>query len=101
VGDAHALRMALAFNRETMSSLMPLLKDCLILSRARLPCLKITRGIFYTLLVILRIRLGEFMQRKLILIMLLFIRMRLLALGDLHMFEREICLWAISKYFGD
>jgi hypothetical protein len=60
VGDALALRMALASNRETMSSLMLLLKDCLILLRARLPCLRITRAIFYILLVILRIRLGEF-----------------------------------------
>jgi hypothetical protein len=77
----------LASNRETMSSLMLLLKDCLILLRARLPCLRITRAIFYILLVILRIRLGEFMQRRLILTMLLFIRMRLLALGVLHMLK--------------
>jgi hypothetical protein len=89
VRDALALRMTLASNRETMSSLMPLLKDCLILLRARLPCLRITRAIFYILLVILRIRLGEFMLRKLILFltMLLFIRMRLLALGVLHMLK--------------
>jgi hypothetical protein len=87
VGDALALRMALASNRETMSSLMPLLKDCLILLRAKLPCLRITRVIFYILLVILRIRSGEFMQRRLILIMRLFTRMRLLALGILHMLK--------------
>jgi hypothetical protein len=31
VGDALALRMALASNREAISNLMPLLKDCLIL----------------------------------------------------------------------
>jgi hypothetical protein len=45
--------------------------------------------IFCILLVILRIRLGEFMQRRLILFltMLLFIRMRLLALGVLHMLK--------------
>jgi hypothetical protein len=42
VGDALALRMALASNRETMSSSMPL-KDCLILLRARLLWLRITR----------------------------------------------------------
>jgi hypothetical protein len=65
VGDALSLRIALASNREIMSSLMPLLKDCLILLRARLPCLRIMRAIFYILLVILRIRLGEFMQRRL------------------------------------
>jgi hypothetical protein len=51
VGDAQALRMALASNRETMSSLMPL-KDCLILLRVRLPWLRITRVTFYILLVI-------------------------------------------------
>jgi hypothetical protein len=85
VGDALALRMTLASNRETMSSLMSLLKYCLILLRARLPCLRITRAIFYILLVILRIRFREFMQRRLIPTMLLFIRMRLLALGVLHM----------------
>jgi hypothetical protein len=78
VGDAQALRMALASIRETMSSSMPL-KDCLILLRARLPCLRIMRAIYYILLVILRIRLGEFMLRRLILFltMLLFITMRL------------------------
>jgi hypothetical protein len=42
MGDALALRMALASNRETMSSLMPL-RDCPILLRARLPWLRITR----------------------------------------------------------
>jgi hypothetical protein len=89
VGDAVPLRMALASNRETMSSLMSLLKDCLILLRAKLPCLRITRAIFYILRVILRRRLGEFMLRRLILFltMLLFIRMRLLALGVLTMLK--------------
>jgi hypothetical protein len=43
VGDALASRMALASKRGTMSNLMPHLKDCLILLRARLPCLRITR----------------------------------------------------------
>jgi hypothetical protein len=65
MGDALALRMALASNRETISSLMPL-RDCPILSRARLPCLRITRVTFYILLVILSIRLGEFMLGNLI-----------------------------------
>jgi hypothetical protein len=83
VGDALALRMALASNRETMSSLMPL-KDCLILLRARLPWLRITRAIYYILLVIPSTKLGEFMLRNLIMfnIMLLCIKMRLLALGN-------------------
>jgi hypothetical protein len=47
VGDALALRMALASNRETMSSSMPLLKDYLILLRAKLPWFRITRVTFY------------------------------------------------------
>jgi hypothetical protein len=68
---------------EAMSNLMPL-KDCLILLRARLPWFRITRAIFYILLVIPNTRLGEFILRNLILfpIMLLCIRMRLLALGN-------------------
>jgi 3D (Asp-Asp-Asp) domain-containing protein len=45
MGDALALRMALASNRETMSSLMPL-RDCLTLLRARLTWLRITRVTF-------------------------------------------------------
>ena len=60
VGDALALRMALASNRETMSGLMPLLKDYLTLLRARLPWLRITRVTFYTLPVISSKKLGEF-----------------------------------------
>jgi hypothetical protein len=44
--------------------------------RARLSCLRITRAIFYILLVILRIRLGEFMLKGLILFLtMLFIRL--------------------------
>jgi hypothetical protein len=103
VGDALALRMALASNREAMSNSMPL-KDCLILLRARLPCLRITRAICYILLVILRIRLREFMRRRLILFltMLLFIRMRLLALGVLTMLKylkRNLLLHQMSPTF--
>jgi hypothetical protein len=62
-------------------------KNYLILLRARLPWLKITRITFYILRVTLSTRLGEFMLRNLILvlIMLLCIRMRLLALGNQHM----------------
>jgi hypothetical protein len=88
MGDALALRMALASNRETMLSLMPL-RDCPILLRAKLPWHRITRVTFYILLVILSIKLGEFMLRRLILfpIMLLCIRMRHLALGILPMLK--------------
>jgi hypothetical protein len=52
MGDTLALRMALASNRETMSSLMPL-RDYPILLRARLPWHRVTRVTFYILLVIL------------------------------------------------
>jgi hypothetical protein len=83
MGDALASRMALVSNREAMSNLMPL-KDCLILLRAKLPWLRIMRVTFYILLVILSIRLGEFMLRNLIMFhtMLLCIKMRLLALRN-------------------
>jgi hypothetical protein len=83
VGDAPILRMSLASNRETMSSLMPHLKDCLILLRARLPWFRITRGTFYTLPVIPNTKLGEFTigSLTLALIMLLCIRVRHLVLG--------------------
>jgi hypothetical protein len=82
MGDALALRMALVSNSEAMSSLMPL-RNCLVLLRTRLPWLRITRVIFYILLVILSTRLGEFMLGSLILfpIMLLCTKMRHLALG--------------------
>jgi hypothetical protein len=83
MGDDLASRMALVFNREAMSNLMPL-KDYLILLRARLPWFRITRTIFYILLVIPNTKLGEFMPRNLIMFLTMFlcIRMRLLALGN-------------------
>jgi hypothetical protein len=103
MGDALALRMASISNREAMSNLMPL-KDCLILLRARLPWLRIMIVIFYILLVILSIRLGEFMQRSLILFltMHLCIRMRHLALGILLMLKclkRNLLLHQMSLMF--
>jgi ABC-type multidrug transport system fused ATPase/permease subunit len=96
VGDTLALRMALVSNREAMSNLMPL-RDCPILLRARLPWFKIMRAIFYILLIILSTKLGEFMLGNLILfhIMLLYIRMRLLALGNqlmLNCLKRKLLL---------
>src|SRR5688572_17838031 len=95
VGDALASRMALASKRETMSKLMPLLKDCITLLRARLPCL--TRVTFCTLSVISSIKLGEFTlgSLTLALIMLLCIRVRHLALGNqpvLNCLRRKILL---------
>jgi hypothetical protein len=81
MGDTLTLRMALVSNTEAMSNLMPL-KYCLILLRAKLPWFRITRAIFYILLVIPNTKLGEFMLRSLILFltMHLCIRMRHLAL---------------------
>src|SRR5688500_12651332 len=91
VGDALASRMALASKKGTMSNLMPLLKDCLTLLRARLPCLRIMRVTFCTLPVIPRAKLGEFIlgSLTLALIMLLCIRVRHLALGNQPV---QICL---------
>src|SRR5688572_15027071 len=84
MGDALALRMALASNREAMSNLMPLLRNYPTLLRARLPYLRITRVTFCTLPVIPRTRLGEFTLGSLTLaqIMLLCIRVRHLVLGN-------------------
>src|SRR5688572_13985236 len=84
MGDARASRMALASKGETMSNLVPLLKDCPTLLRARLPCLRITRVTFYTLPVIPRTKLGKFTlgSLTLVLTMLLCIRVRHLVLGN-------------------
>jgi DNA repair exonuclease SbcCD ATPase subunit len=60
MGDTLALRMALVSNREAMSSLMPP-RNCLTLLRAKLPWFRIMRATFYILLIILSIKLGEFM----------------------------------------
>jgi hypothetical protein len=88
MGHALALRMASVSNRKAMSSLLPL-RNCPTLLRAKLPRFRIMRAIFYILLIILSIILGEFMLRNLILFltMLLCIRMRHLALGILHMLK--------------
>src|SRR5688572_32653291 len=84
MGDARASRMALASKGETMSKLVPLLRDCPTLLRARLPCLRITRVTFYTLPVIPKSKLGEFIlgSLTLALIMLSCIRVRHLVLGN-------------------
>jgi hypothetical protein len=85
MGDALALRMALASNKgaKATPNLMPPRIDCLILLRVRLPWFRIERVIFYILRTILSTKLGEFMLENLIifLIMLLCIGMRLLDLG--------------------
>jgi hypothetical protein len=103
-GRRLTLRMALASNRETMSSLMPLLKDCLTLLRAKLPCLRITRVTFYTLPVISSTKLGEFTLGSLTLdlIMLLCIRVRHLVLGNqpmLNCLGRKLLLHQMNLIF--
>jgi hypothetical protein len=104
VGDALASRMALATKRETMSNLMPLLKDYLSLLRARLPCLRITRVTFCTLPVIPSIRLGEFIPESLTLVltMLLCIRVRHLVLGHqlmLNFLKRKLLVHQMNLAF--
>jgi hypothetical protein len=79
-------------------------KDCLILLRARLSWLRMTRVTFYNMLVILSTRLGEFMLGSLILvpIMLLCTRMRHLALGILPILKclkRKLLLHQIIIMF--
>jgi hypothetical protein len=64
VGDALASRMELASKRETMSILMPLLKDCLTLLTARFPCLRIMRVTFYTMSVIPEHKIRRIHSRK-------------------------------------
>jgi hypothetical protein len=105
VGDALALRMALAYNREAMSNSMPLLKDYLTLLRVRLPCLRITRVTFCTLPVIPSTKLGEFIlgSLTLALIMFLFIRVRHLVLGNqpvLNCLRRELLLHQMNLTVG-
>jgi hypothetical protein len=103
VGDALALRMALVSNREIMSSLMPP-RNYLTLLRVRFPWFRITRAIFYILLVIPNTKLGEFMRGNLIMfhIMLLCIKMRILALGNqpmLNCLKRNLLLHQMNPMF--
>jgi hypothetical protein len=102
-GRRPGIKMSLASNTETISSLMPL-RNYLILLRVRLPWLRITRVTFYILLVILSIKLGEFILGSLImvLIMLLCIRMRHLVLGIPPMLKcrkRNLLLHQMSLMF--
>jgi hypothetical protein len=102
-GRRPGIKDGIVSNREAMSSLMPL-KDYLILLRARLPWFRITRAIFYILLVIPNTKLGEFMLENLILfpIMLLCIRMRHLALGNqpmLNCLKRKHLLHQMNLMF--
>jgi hypothetical protein len=56
-GRRPGIKDGIGFQQEAMSSLMPP-RNCLTLSRVRLPWLRITRAIFYIRLVILSTRLG-------------------------------------------
>jgi hypothetical protein len=101
--DALALRMALVSNRGAMSSLRPL-RNCLTLLRAKFPWFRIVRAIFYILLTIMSIKLGEFMLENLtlLLIMHLCIKIRLLALGNqlmLNCLKRILLLHQMSITF--
>jgi hypothetical protein len=85
MGDALALRLALASNKEVKatSNLMRLRTNYLILLRLRLPWFRIEKVTFYTLRTIPSTKLGKFMLENLILflIILICIVMRHLALG--------------------
>jgi hypothetical protein len=102
-GRRPGIKDGIDFQQGDNVSLMPL-KDCQILLRARLPCLRITRAIFYILLIILRTRLGEFIlgSLTLALIMLLYIRVRHLVLGVLLMLKclkRNLLLHQMNLIF--
>jgi hypothetical protein len=80
------------------------LRDCPNLLRARLPWFRIMKATFYILLIILSTKLGKFMLGNLITFftMHLFIKMRLLALGILHMLKclkRKLLLHQMSITF--
>jgi hypothetical protein len=102
-GRRPGIKDGIGFQQEAMSNLMPL-KDCLILLRVKLPWFRITKAIFYILLVIPNTKSGEFMLRSLILFltMLTCIRMRHLSLGILHMLKclkRKLLLHQMSLMF--
>jgi hypothetical protein len=83
-GRRPGIKDGIGFQKGDNVKLNAPLKDCLILLRARLPCLRITRVTFCTLPVISRAKLGEFIlgSLTLALIMLLCIRVRYLVLGS-------------------
>jgi hypothetical protein len=96
-GRRPGIKDGIGFQQGSNIKINPPPKDCLILLKERLPWFRITRAIFYILLVIPNTKLGEFMLRNLILfpIMLLCIRMRLLALGNqpmLNCLKRNLLL---------
>jgi hypothetical protein len=79
-------------------------KNCLFLLRAKHPWFRIVKVKFYTLQTILSTKLGRFMLGNLtmFLVMLLYIKMRLLALGIplmLNCLERKFLLHQMNKTF--
>jgi hypothetical protein len=103
MGDALALRMALASKRETMSSFNAPKKLSNFVN-GKAPMAQDNEVTFYILLVILSTRLGEIMLRRLIMfpIMLLCIKMRLQALGILPMLKclkRNLLLHQMNLMF--
>jgi hypothetical protein len=83
-GRRPGIKDGIGFQKGDNVKLNALLKYCLTLLRARLPCLRITRVTFCTLPIILSTKLGEFTlgSLTLALIMLLCIMVRHLVLGN-------------------
>jgi hypothetical protein len=103
-GRRPGIKDGIGFQQGGNVKLNALLKDYLTLLRARLPCLRITRVTFYTLLVIPSTKLGEFTlgSLTLVLIMLLCIRVRHLALGNqpvLNCLRRKLLLHQMNLIF--
>jgi hypothetical protein len=103
-GRHPGIKDGIGFQKGEMSNLMPLLRNCLILLRARLPCLRITRVTFCTLPAILRAKLGEFIlgSLTLALTMHLCIRVRHLVLGNqpvLSCLRRELLVHQMIMTF--
>jgi hypothetical protein len=96
-GRRPGIKDGIGFQQGGNVKLNALLKDCLTLIRARLPCLRITRVTFCTLSVIPSTKLGEFIlgSLTLALIMLLCIRVRHLVLSNplmLNCLRRKLLL---------
>jgi hypothetical protein len=103
-GRHPGIKDGIGFQQGGNVKLNALLKDYLTLSRARLPCLRITRVTFCTLPVIPSTKLGEFIlgSLTLALIMLLCIRVRHLVLGNqpvLNCLRRKLLLHQMNLTF--
>jgi hypothetical protein len=103
-GRRPGIKDGIGFQKGDNVKLMPLLKDCQTLLRARLPWLRITKVTFYTLPVIPSTKLGEFTlgSLTLALIMLLCIRVRHLVLSNplmLNCLRRKLLLHQMNLAF--